>query len=198
MIVWGLTGNIACGKSAVEQTLRDAGVPVIDADVVAREVVAPGSEGLAAVVDAFGDVLGPDGALDRKALARVVFGDPEARRRLEAITHPRIFTRMGEHLAALSDAGAQIAVVSAALMVESGSWRNYAGLAVVVCAPEVQLARLRARDGLTLAEAQARIDSQMPQSEKAARASVLLYNDSDLAALTAQVEAWIADDLLAS
>jgi len=197
--VWGLTGNIACGKSAVERMLEGRGVPVIDADVVAREVVAAGSPGAAAVRDAFGDsVFAPDGALDRKALGAVVFADPAARERLEGITHPLIFARMGERLAELAAAGSETAVVSAALMVESGSYRNYAGLAVVTCPPEIQRARLLARDGSTPEAAQARIDSQLPQSEKAAKATVVLDNSGDLAGLQRQVDAWIDADLVAS
>jgi len=197
--VWGLTGNIACGKSAVERMLEDRGVPVIDADVVAREVVAVGSEGLTEVARAFGDgVLTSDGALDRKALGAIVFGDADARKRLESITHPRIFSRMAERLAALAEGGATTAVVSAALMVESGSYRHYAGLAVVTCPPDVQLARLRARDGSSEGDARARIESQLPQSEKASKASVVLDNSGDLTELRHQVDAWIDADLLAS
>jgi dephospho-CoA kinase len=176
--------------------LRDRGIPVIDADVVAREVVAVGSPGLAAVAEAFGDsILSADGSLARKALGRIVFGDPEARRRLEGITHPRIFRRMGERIAGLASDGETVTVVSAALMVESGSWRNYAGLAVVTCPGSVQLARLRHRDGSTEADARARIDSQLAQSEKAALATVVLDNSSDLAALEARVKTWIETQL---
>jgi dephospho-CoA kinase len=196
VLVWGLTGNIACGKSAVEHILGERRIPVIDADMVAREVVTAGSPGLQAVVEAFGAVLSPDGSLDRKTLGRIVFADPDARLRLERITHPRIFQRTAERIAAFAAQGESVAVVSAALMVESGSWRNYAGLAVVTCPPEVQLARLLARDGTTEAEARARVESQLPQSEKTVLASVVLNNSTDLAALRGQVDAWIAADLL--
>ena len=199
MKVWGLTGNIACGKSAVERSLRKLGVSVIDADVTAREVVAPGTEGLAAVVDAFGpEILDANGALDRRALGTIVFADADARERLESITHPLIFGRMGALLAALSESGVEIAVVSAALMVESGSFRNYAGLAVVTCPPALQLARLRARDGSTEAAARARIDAQLDQAEKVAKADVVLDNSGHPDSLEAQVAAWAAADLLAS
>lgn len=193
MHVWGLTGNIACGKSAVEARLRELGVPVIDADVVARDVVKPGSDGLAAVVREFGDGVLDGDELDRKALGAVVFADADARKRLEAITHPRIFASMGTRLAALAAEGEPLAVVSAALMVESGSYRNYAGLAVVVCPPDVQLKRLMARDGSTEAEARARIGSQLPQREKRVHADVVLDNGGSRESLRVAVDAWIAD-----
>ena len=105
---------------------------------------------------------------------------------------------MAERVASLAASGHSVAVVSAALMVESGSWRNYAGLAVVTCPPQVQLARLLARDDSTEADARARIDSQLPQSKKAALAGVVLDNSGDLAALEEQVEAWVTDDLVPS
>lgn len=198
MKVWGLTGNIACGKSVVERRLEERGVPVIDADVVARTVVEVGSEGLAAVFSTFGEHLrGAGGSLDRKALGAIVFGDPDARARLEAITHPRIFARMGQELAALASDGATVAVVSAALMVESGSYRNYAGLAVVTCPSESQLSRLRARDGSTEEAARARIDSQMPQTEKASTGDLILDNSGSIEWLHRQVDAWVDADLLA-
>jgi dephospho-CoA kinase len=193
MQVWGLTGNIACGKSAVEGMLREAGLPVIDADVVAREVVEPGEPALAAIVDAFGDgVLGPDGRLDRPALGRIVFTDPAARRRLEAITHPAIGAAIARQVVGFAGQGHEHIVVSAALMVESGSFRNYAGVVAVTCPPAEQLRRLLARDGLSEAEARARIDSQMPQEEKAKHADVVIDNGGDRAATRRQVEAWLA------
>jgi len=188
--VWGLTGNIACGKSAVETLLRRHGVPVIDADVVARTVVEPGQPALAEIDAAFPGVV-VNGALDRGRLGSIVFGDADARKRLEAITHPRIFAEMGRQLAALADANEPVAVVSAALMVESGSWRNYAALAVVTCPPDAQLQRLMARDGSTAEQAQERIDSQMPQADKAALATVRLDNGGPPEALQGQVIAWI-------
>lgn len=190
MQVWGLTGNIACGKSLVERLLRARGVPVIDADEVARDVVAPGRPALRAIQERFGDaVLRPDGALDRQALGAVVFADAAARRDLEAITHPRIFEGIAARLATLD---APLAVVSAALMVESGSYRGYAGLAVVTCPEQTQRARLMARDGLDAAAAQARIDAQLPQADKAALADVVLDNAGPEDAMAPQVDAWLA------
>ena len=189
MNVWGLTGNIACGKSVVEGMLRDAGVPVVDLDVVAREVVEPGEAALDQIADAFGHaVIGDDGRLDRAALGEIVFADPDARHRLQAITWPAIYLRCGEHLAKLESAGAAVAVVSAALMVESGSYETYAGLIVVTCPPEIQLQRLLDRDELDMEGARARIDSQLPQADKAAVADIVVDNGGALESTRRQVE----------
>ena len=189
MDVWGLTGNIACGKSAVEEMLRSAGVSVIDADAVAREVVEPPEPALAEIAEAFGaDVLDDDGRLVRSRLGAIVFSDPEARKRLEAMTHPRIFARTAQKITALAARGETVAVVSAALMVESGSWRNYAGLAVVTCTEEQQLERLVARDGSSEEDALARITSQLPQASKAALADFVVDNSGSLAETREQVD----------
>lgn len=196
MRVWGLTGNIACGKGLVEGLLRDRGVPVIDADVVAREVVQPDEPALAEIAEAFGEgVIDGDGGLDRAALGSVVFSDPEARRRLEAITHPRIAAAIAQRLGALAQEGNDVAVVSAALMVESGSWRRYAGLAVVTCPEDEQLERLMARDGSTEEQARARIDSQMPQADKTALATVIIDNSGRRSQTEQQVESWFQSHL---
>lgn len=193
MRVWGLTGNIACGKSAVEDMLRTAGVPVIDLDVVAREVVQPGQPALDEIAQAFSaSVIGADGGLDRAALGEIVFADPDARAVLQSITWPAIFARAGEHLTALQEQGHDVAVVSAALMVESGSYKTYAGLIVVTCPPDLQLARLLARDDLTEEQARARIASQLPQQDKAAVADVVIDNGGSLDDTHAQVAALVA------
>lgn len=192
MQVWGLTGNIACGKSAVEAVLREAGLPVIDADVVARQVVEPGEPALDAIAEAFGpDVIAANGRLDRAALGRVVFADAEKRRALEAITHPAIARAIGKEVLEHAGRGHEHAVVSAALMVESGSWRSYAGLIVVTCPPEEQLRRLLARDDLSEPEALARIASQMPQDAKVAHAGAVIDNGGDPAETRRQVRAWL-------
>jgi dephospho-CoA kinase len=189
--VWGLTGNIACGKSAVERRLQARGVPVIDADVVARFVVQPGQPALAAIAERWPTVLADDGTLDRPALGAIVFADPDARKQLEAITHPRIFEETARRIAGFAEQGHGVAVVSAALMVESGSWRNYAGIAVVTCPADEQLRRLMARDGVDEGAARARIDSQMPQADKVALATVVIDNGGPPEATDAQVDAWI-------
>ncbi|MCP4870676.1 MAG: dephospho-CoA kinase [Proteobacteria bacterium] len=190
MDVWGLTGNIACGKSAVEAMLRERGIPVLDLDQVAREVVEPGEPALDEIRDAFGaGVIDADGRLDRPALGAIIFSDPDARARLQAITWPRIYQRTAEKLAAME---APVAVVSAAMMIESGSYQQYAGLIVVTCEPGIRLSRLLARDGLSEADALKRIDAQMAQADKAALADHVIDNSGTLAETAAQVEALIA------
>jgi dephospho-CoA kinase len=191
MRVYGLTGNIACGKSLVEGILREQGVPVIDTDQVAREVVMPGTVGLEDIRRRFGSAVLRDGVLDRAALGALVFGDPEARRDLEAITHPRIFARTAEQVMAHAAEGHELVVVSAALMVESGSWRNYAGLLVVTCPPDQQLARLMSRDTFTEDEAKARIASQLPQPDKARLAERVIDNGGTVEATRTQVLDWL-------
>lgn len=188
----GLTGGIACGKSSVAALLREAGVPVLDLDRVSREVVAPGSPALAEIAARWPEVV-VDGALDRKALGRVIVADPEARRALEAITHPRIWEAMEAWLAARRAEGAEAAVVEAALMVETGSWRRYDQLLVVSASREVQLGRLMAREGYDRPTAERWLAAQMPVAEKERVATVVVRNDGDLTALReATRAAWAA------
>jgi dephospho-CoA kinase len=179
--LFGLTGGIASGKSTVAARFRARGVPAIDADALAREVVAPGSEGLRAVVDAFGSgVLGPDGALDRKAVAGIVFSDAAARRQLEAITHPRI-TRLGmERASELAARGEPLVCYEAALIVENGAADAFRPLVVVACPESVQVARIRARDGASADEALARIRAQKPLAEKVAVADFVIDTSGTL------------------
>lgn len=189
MIFFGLTGGIASGKSSVGQRFRERGVPVIDADRVARDVVEPGSEGLAAVVESFGaGVLARDGTLDRKALASVAFADDDARRRLNAILHPRIAARTAQLAAELAAAGERFACYEAALLVENGVADAFRPL-VLVAAPEAeQVRRAVARDALTVAEAEARIRAQMPLAAKRQVADHVIENDRDLAHLRDQAD----------
>lgn len=187
--IFALTGGIATGKSTVARRLVERGATVVDADRVARDVVAPGTEGLRAVCEAFGDsVLTPDGGLDRAALGRRVFGDDDARRLLESILHPRIARESLTRLAAAAARGVPPVVYDAALLVEQGRHRDFAGLIVVVCSEEHQLARVIARDGLSEDEARARIAAQLPLAEKAAVADWLIENDGTLEQLTARVD----------
>jgi len=192
----GLTGGIACGKSTVARILQERGVPVIDADQVSRQIVKPGEPALVEIVEVFGiRMLQGDGTLDRKALGALVIGDSEEarreRRKLEVITHPRIFGRIGEMLQALAAEGKPIAVVEAAIMVESGNHRLYSALLVVACSPTVQRKRLMDRQGFDEQTAQKWIDSQMSVAEKVAVADAVVNNDGNRAGLEAEVaRAW--------
>lgn len=195
MRTFGLTGGIGAGKSTVARLLRERhGVPILDADQIAREVVRPGTEGLAAIVDTFGaGVLAPDGTLDRAAMRERILADPAARRTLEALTHPRIHEAIRARLAALDAHGAPLAGVEAALMVETGSWRHHDALVVVTCRPDTQVARVMARDGVGEPAARQALAAQLPLAEKEAVADVLIRNDGDARALEASVDAaWAA------
>lgn len=174
--VFGLTGGVASGKSTVAQRLRERGIPVIDADEVARDVVRPGTDGLAAVVSAFGDVLASDGTLDRKRLGERVFADPEARRRLEGILHPRIAAETARRIADLDARGVEFACYDAALLVERGLYEAFRPLVVVSLPREQQRERLMAREGISATEADRRIDTQLPLEKKLAVADVVLDN----------------------
>ena len=164
----GLTGGIASGKTTVARHFADWGADVIDADLLARTLVEPGAAGYEPVVRAFGPgfVL-PDGRLDRPALARIVFADPERRALLESILHPLIVAEERTRIERMAAAGAGgIAVVNAALLVEAGTWRAYHRLVVAHCREEVQMDRLMRRDGLTRDEAAARLRAQTPTRDK--------------------------------
>ena len=184
MHLFGLTGGIASGKSAVAARLRERGVPVIDADQLARDAVAPGSAGLAAVVRAFGDgVLGPEGALDRKRVADVVFQDDDRRKALNAIVHPIVTMLTFQRAAELRDLGHPLACYEAALIVENGVADAFRPL-VVVSAPEAtQVSRACARDGAAEDDVRARIRAQMPLAEKVKAADFVIENQGSLADL---------------
>jgi dephospho-CoA kinase len=185
---FGLTGGIASGKSQVAALLRARGVPVIDADAVAREVVEPGRPALAAIAARWPGVV-QQGRLDRKALGAVVFADPAERRALEAIVHPRIQEEVQRRMAELEAQGEPRLVYEAALLLENGLDRALDATLVVAAPPEVQAARLVARDGLTPEAAQARIAAQMPLQEKLARATFVIENHGDLPDLARRVDA---------
>lgn len=188
----GLTGGIACGKSTVAGLLRERGVPVLDLDQVAREVVAPGEPALGEIAARWPHVV-RDGALDRKALGAIVVADPDAKRALEAITHPRIWERMERWIAARAAEGAPVVAVEAALMVETGSWRRYDALLVVSCSPEVQRRRLAAREGYDAATVERWLAAQMPLAEKERVATAVVRNDGGPEALAeALASAWAA------
>jgi dephospho-CoA kinase len=185
----GLTGSIATGKSTVSAMFRELGCVVLDADVLAREVVAPGEPALAQIVEEFGrDVLQPDGTLDRKKLGAVVFGDAARRKRLEAITHPAIRDRFLRHLAELDARGFDGLVLwDAPVMIETGGHRAMDKLVVVATDEATQRARLQARDGIDAIEAARKIASQMPVAEKAKLADYVIDNAGDRAATEARV-----------
>jgi len=185
----GLTGGIATGKSTVSAMFRALGCVVIDADLLAREVVEPGQPALADIVRDFGpDVLQADGRLDRPALGAMVFGDAVRRRRLEAITHPRIRERFTHRLEVLAAEGFDgLVIFDAAVIVESGNWKTMDRLVVVIADEATQIARLQTRDGIGREEALRRIQSQMPLSEKARLAHYVIDNSGDRAATEAQV-----------
>jgi dephospho-CoA kinase len=174
---FGLTGGIASGKSTVGRLFAELGVPVVDADQLARDVVAPGSEGLAEIVRAFGPTyLDDEGALDRKKLGSMVFADEAARRILEGITHPRIAVAGKEAIAAHQDTDAPFLLYEAPLLVEIGLYRAFPALVVVSLEPARQLERLMAREQCSESDAQARIDSQLPLAEKVKVADFVIDN----------------------
>ena len=191
----GLTGGIGAGKSAVAARLAERGAVIIDADRLAREVVAAGTDGLAEVVAAFGaDVLGPDGGLDRPALGRRVFGDDEARRRLEAIIHPRVRARTAE----LSHAapGDAIVVNDVPLLVEARLAPTYHLVVVVLAAEETRIRRLAETRGMTREQAAARIGAQAGDDRRRQVADVVLDNDAGLDELCAGVDRLWRDRLV--
>jgi dephospho-CoA kinase len=192
----GLTGGIASGKSTFAAALRALGAPVLDADQLARAAVAKGSPGLAEVVAAFGpDVLGRDGELDRKRMAARVFSDPTARARLEAIVHPRVRSLFRDELARLAAQGDPVAFYDVPLLYETGQ-QGQVDLAVVVWAPrelQVTVTRLAARDGLSRADAEARLAAQLPIDAKAALADVVIVNDGEPGALVDKAARLLAD-----
>jgi dephospho-CoA kinase len=181
MLRVGLTGSIAVGKSHVLSTLRELGCHAIDADQTAREVVEPGTEGLRRVVEEFGEgVLKPDGRLDRARLGEIVFGDHERRSRLNAILHPLILLAQDGWMRAVEAEDPEgIAVIDAALMIESGGYKRFDRIVVVHCRPEIQVERLMRRNNLSRAEAERRIAAQMPQEEKMRYADFLIDTSDD-------------------
>jgi dephospho-CoA kinase len=176
MLKVGLTGSIAVGKSYVCACLRELGAFVLDADQTAREVVKPGTEGLRLIVENFGtEILQPDGALDRVRLGAIVFADEKKRQILNSIVHPLVIAAQNQWLTEKERENPHgIAVIDAALMIESGSYKRFTKLIVVWCQPEIQLKRLMARDNLSEAEARRRINAQMSQEEKKRYADFLI------------------------
>ncbi|KAL9935100.1 hypothetical protein V8E36_006176 [Tilletia maclaganii] len=186
MLIVGLTGGIASGKSTVSHLLSEAHkIPLIDLDVLARAVVEPGTPALKAIVKHFGpSILQEDGRLDRPALGRIVFNDPEQRKVLNRITHSAVRKRMAWTLFLLWIKGTKVVVVDAPLLVEAGLWAYCGEIVVVWCSPQDQLTRMMSRDaanGLTEDDARSRLKSQLPLEEKLPYADVILDNSSALA-----------------
>jgi dephospho-CoA kinase len=191
MLRVGLTGSIGVGKSFVASVFVELGCHVLDADQTAREVVMPGTPGLKALTNAFGEeILNTDGTLDRKQLGTLIFADPNERQRLNNILHPFIIARQDEILNAWETEDPDgIGIVDAALMIESGGYKRFDKLIVVHCRPEVQLERLMLRDKLSRDEALRRINSQMPQEEKQKFADYLIDTSDGYESTRAQTEA---------
>jgi dephospho-CoA kinase len=186
-VLVGLTGGIGSGKSVVAARLAELGAVVIDSDRLAREVVAPGTEGLAEVVAAFGPaVRGPDGGLDRPALGRLVFGDEAARRRLEAIIHPRVRARAAELVAAQPPG--TVVVNDVPLLVETGIASTFDVVVVVLADEATRVRRLVESRGMSESEARSRIAAQATDEQRRAVADVVLTNDGTLAELRAAVD----------
>jgi len=188
----GLTGGIGTGKSTVARLLSARGIPVIDADQLARVAVEPGQPALDDIRAAWPGVITADGRLDRKALGALVFADPQARQRLESILHPRIAELAQQRASALALAGHAAAFYEASLLVETGRYRELDGMVVVDAPEDVRIARVAARDGLSPEQVRARIAAQAPMSEKRRLASFIVDNSGDLAALESKVTGLLA------
>lgn len=189
MLTIALTGGIACGKSTVSGMLAALGASVIDADQISRSLTAPGGPALPAIRQAFGDgVFQADGTLDRPALSAVVFADKRAIETLNAITHPLVKQQMEEKLEACRKNGAKVVVLDVPLLFETGMQHMGDVVACVVAPEEVQIARMKSRNGYSRQEALGRIRSQMPVSEKAARSDIVIDTDRPLDELQKAVE----------
>jgi dephospho-CoA kinase len=182
-----LTGGIATGKSHVRAEFERLGVPTIDADVLARDAVAPGSPALAAIADRFGrDVIDSNGALDRRKLAALVFTDPMARRDLEAIVHPIVRARIDAWFEAI-DTRHAFAVADIPLLYETGREREFQAVIVTACDPDTQVRRVMNRDSITEQEARQRIAAQFPTDEKVRRADHVITTDGSFDDTNGQV-----------
>lgn len=189
MIVFGLTGGIASGKSTVTKTFRRIGVPIIDADQVARDVVIPGSKGLNQIIEEFTPLmLLPDGTLDRKRLGALVFLFPDSMKKLNKIMLPLIQEESERQVQRAYQDGHEIIGYDAALIFEMGNAKRYDPIIVVHCSSENQLARLMSRNDLTEAEAMARINAQMPVTEKIKKADWLINTDGAIEDSVKQTE----------
>ena len=193
MFKLGLTGGIATGKSTVSNHFKELGIPVLDADVVAREVVEPGQPALADIVAEFGDeMLLPDGSLYRKALGAVVFGNPEKLAKLNQFTHPRVQASMRAQADAYAKAGVPLIVLDIPLLLEGKNAAGADAVMVVTVPADVQQERLMARNQLSAEDARKRMNSQMPMAEKEQLADYVIDNSGTIADTYEQVDAVLA------
>ncbi|MFH1485608.1 MAG: dephospho-CoA kinase [Chloroflexota bacterium] len=192
MIVVGLTGGIASGKSTVSQTLAELGAVVINADQAGHELLKPQTEAWRDVIAAFGrEILGANDEIDRRKLGEVVFRDPEARERLNVMTHSRIYSMVEQRIARLRQEGAPVVVVEAALFIEAGWFPLADQLWVTVASEDTVIKRLRDRNGLTEEQARARINSQLSTEERLRHADVVVNTDCSLREVKEKVkELW--------
>ncbi|WP_148254935.1 dephospho-CoA kinase [Aidingimonas lacisalsi] len=185
----GVTGGIASGKSTVARAFADRGIPWVDADDVARDIVEPGEPALADIVDHFGTgVLQPDGRLDRRALRQIVFNDSEERRRLESITHPRIRRRLRDELDDMADRHPPYLLLVSPLLLESSQQELVDRILIVDIPESLQIARTVERDAVDEAQAHAIIAAQIPRAERLARGDDILDNSGDTQALECQID----------
>lgn len=187
MVVIGLTGGIGTGKSEVSRILRELGATVIDADKVGHQVYRPGTDAWREVVAAFGEgILQPDGQIDRKRLGSIVFNNPQALARLNAIVHPRMYRAIEEHIRQLREQGVRAVVLEAAILIEAG-WTPLVDEVWAVTAPEEVVVRRLESRGLSPEGVRARIRAQMPQEQRARYAQVVIDNSGDLEQLRSRV-----------
>lgn len=192
MIVVGLTGGIATGKSTVSNLLRARGVPLIDADVIARQVVEPGTPALAKIQAYFGDaVIQPDGTLDRKKLGTIIFDDEEKRRKLNGIVHPAVRWAMLWLVLGYWIRGNKYCVLDVPLLIEGSLWKMVGKVVVVYCSVELQLLRLMLRDNSSREDASSRLNSQLPIAEKVKYADIVIDNSGTRQELEAHVDALV-------
>jgi len=181
MLVIGLTGGMASGKSVASKTLRELGLPIIDADLIARKMVKPNEAGYRDIVDHFGKgILNPDQTINRRKLAKIIFSEPEERERLNSLLHPRIVKEIKRRINNFREKGERMVIVDAALLIEAGELSLVDKLIVVTVSPKIQVRRLAQRDHLTEKEARERITTQMPLSEKIKLADYAIDNSGSV------------------
>lgn len=196
MRIIGLTGGIACGKSNISQTLHELGAVIIDGDLLARELTAPGGAALPQIRRTFGnDVFLPDGTLHRRALSAVIFGNNQARQTLDGIMQPLLWQLIEQRIAQARAADAPLCVLDMPLLYEAGLDKLCERVWCAWIPRETQLQRLMARDGFTLEEAEARLRSQMPADEKAARADVVIDTSGSIGYTKSMIPEYYAAEL---